>query len=140
MKEAVRGLCEASFKQIELSANLVNSPGPKCLYTGDSASSIANSDTVQHMLRCTDWGIFLSSCLKKLNEKNKENEESETQCKKEKEDFVQVVAIRCLAMSTVNFILPQNRGLTMEQDERLFTMNSLEQLLIKSKLRYVLPH
>ena len=131
LTEAVQGLCEASYNDIKIHVKSMKSTQPKGLSSGDSACWIIRDGRLQHMPRCTDWVILLSSCLEKLNKR-----ESKIQ---RKEEFLKISARRCLSKSTVNCILPQSRGLTMEQDERLFTINSLEQLLISSRLRYVLP-
>ena len=130
LTKAVQGLCEVSYNDIEIRVKSMKSTQPSCLSSGHSACEIVGDDRLHHMPRCTDWLILLSSCLEKLNK-----QESRI---KRKEEFLQVSARSCLAKSTVNCILPQSRGFTMKQDERLLTMNSLEQLLISSKLRYVL--
>ena len=133
LTEAVQGLCEASYNDIRVHVKSMKSTQPTGLSSGDSACWIINGGRPHYMPRCTDWLILLSSCLEKLNK-----QESKIRDLK-KEDFLQISARHCLAKSTVNCILPQSRGFTMEQDKRLFTMNSLEQLLISSRLRYVLP-
>ena len=132
LTKAVQGLCEVSYNNIEIRVKSMKSTQPIThMSSGHSACWIVGDDRLHHMPRCTDWLILLSSCLEKLNK-----QESKI---KRKEEFLQISARSCLAKSTVNCILPQSRGFTMEQDERLFTMNSLEQLLISSRLRYVLP-
>ena len=131
LTEAVQGLCETSCHEhgIDVSVKLMNSPQPVRLPGPGqySARCIVNDDSLHDMLRYTDWGILLSSCLEKVNKQG--------WSRKLKEDFVYISARSCLSKSTVNCILPQSRGFTMKQDERLFTINSLEQLLVKSKLR-----
>ena len=128
LTEAVQGLFETSYESIQVYPKLENSEIVFLVGQSTSSDWIIN-DKLRNTMRFTDWGIFLARCLEKIN-KTEWGEKSIT-----KEMLSQFSAVRCLGLSTVNCILPQSRGLTMEQDELLLTINSLEQLLIKSKLR-----
>ena len=129
MTEAVKGVFETSYESIQVYPKFENSEMMFLVGRSTSSGWIINNDKLRNMMRYTDWDIFLARCLEKIN-KTEWGEKSIT-----KGMLFQFSAVRCLGLSTVNCILPQSRGLTMEQDELLLTINSLEQLLIKSKLR-----
>ena len=131
LTEAVQVLCETSYNDIKISVKLMNSSQSEFLDVVNPACCIVNDQSMHHILRYTGWSILLSSCLRKLNRQEWKD--------KKKEDFVKISATSCLANSTVNCILPQSRGLGLKQHGMFLTVNSLERLLIKSKLRYALP-
>ena len=122
-------MLETSYESIQVYPKFENSEIAFLVGKWSTSSGWIINDKLGNTMRYTDWGIFLARCLEKIN-KTEWGEKSIT-----KEMLFQFSAVRCLAKSTVNCILPQSRGLTMEQDELLLTINSLEQLLIKSKLR-----
>ena len=97
----------------------------------DKDGWILNDPKFHAILRETSWSAELSSCLKKLNQ------QEWGQPKQGKEDFLRHAAARCLAESAKRFVLPQNREGALERSDMVVTMETLNQLLVTSKLRYV---
>ena len=96
--------------------------------TVDKDGWILNYPKFHAILRETSWSAELSSCLKKLNLKK--------WGQAGKDEFLKHAAAHCLAESAKRFILPQNREGALERSDMVVTMETLDQLLVTSKLRY----